>query len=137
MINREPRSVSDEPMLAPLLARMGDRNAMMLSTDAGWDVIIAQTDARLAELDPDYVVEQVKEKFGGLRFYYRPSSPDPAIQATMQSVVAEAEAKAARTCEISGRDDGVLGRWRGHNWLRTLSLSVYGPQGFEPLPTKE
>ena len=50
----------------------------------------------------------------------------------MRTIVATAEANAATTCEISGRDDGVLGQWRGRSWLRTLSLSLYGPQGFEP-----
>jgi hypothetical protein len=89
--------------------------------------------ARPAELDPGYKVEQVKEKFGGLRYYYRQSTRDPEICAAIRTIVAKAEAKAATTCEINGRDDGVLGQWRGRSWLHTLSLSVYGPQGFEPL----
>ena len=75
----------------------------------------------------------MKAKFGGLRYYFSPSTADPETRAAMQLIVNEDEAKAWRTCEISGRDDGVLGRWQGRSWLLTLSLSLYGPLGFEPV----
>jgi hypothetical protein len=71
----------------------------------------------------------------GLRFYYRPSTSDPELTTAMQLIVAQAEAKAATTCEISGLNDAVLGTWPGRHWLRTLSLSIYGPQGFEQWKT--
>ena len=137
VIDSERSSVSDEPKLTALVKRIGERAGMVVTTSKGWDSIIADADAGLAELDPIYVVAQVKEKFGGLAFYYRPSTSDPDIRAAMQSIVNEAVTKAAYTCEISGRDDGVLGHWQGRNWLRTLSISLYGPEGFEPLPPED
>jgi hypothetical protein len=137
MIYSEPRSVHDSPVLAALVARMGAQAGPMLSTDTGWDEIIAEADARLAELDPNYTVDQIKEKFGGLRFYYHSSIRDTDLREAMSAIVREAEERAAQTCEMSGRGDGALGRWRGHSWLRTLSVSLYGPQGFEPLEPSE
>ena len=99
----------------------------------GWDAILADFDTPLNELDPGYVVDQVKEKFSGLRYYFSPSTADPETRAAMHLIVNGAEAKAWKTCEISGRNDGMLGRWQGRSWMRTLSLSLYGPQGFEPV----
>ncbi len=137
MIYSEPRSIRDSQVLAALVARMGALAGTVLSTDAGWDELIAEADERLAELDPNYTVLQIKEKFGGLRFYFHSTISDPQVQEAMSTIVRDAEDKAERTCEMSGRDDGTLGRWNGHSWLRTLSVSLYGPQGFEPLKLKE
>ena len=87
MIYSEPRSVHDSPVLAALIARMGAHAGPMLSTDAGWDEIIAEANGRLSELDPDYKVDQVKEKFGGLRYYYSPSIDDPEVHKAMSAIV--------------------------------------------------
>lgn len=59
---------------------------------------------------PQVVVAQVKEKFGGLRFYYR--GGDDVIR----GMVRMAESWAARTCEICGSP----GELRSGTWLRTL-----------------
>ena len=40
---------------------------------AGWEQLIVDLDARLAAIDPDYAVAQIKEKFGALRYYIDPS----------------------------------------------------------------
>jgi hypothetical protein len=42
----------------------------------GWVALIAECDRRLLETDPDYRVEQIKEKFGGLRYYTSSSDGD-------------------------------------------------------------
>ena len=44
----------------------------------GWRPIIVQLDRDIAAIESDYEVHQIKEKFGGLRFYYA------AAQATMR-----------------------------------------------------
>jgi hypothetical protein len=41
---------------------------------AGWQPLIDELDRQLRELDPDYMVLQIKEKFGGLRYYVTPSA---------------------------------------------------------------
>jgi hypothetical protein len=56
------------------------------------------------------VVEQIKEKFGGLRFYY--SGGDD----TVAGMVRMAEAWASVTCE----DCGVPGISRSGGWIKTL-----------------
>lgn len=55
--------------LAAILRRIPEHWGRWLSIDAGWYPIIARLDAQLATLDPDYELHQVKEKFGGLRYY--------------------------------------------------------------------
>jgi hypothetical protein len=56
------------------------------------------------------VVEQIKEKFGGLRFYY--TGGDEKIQ----GMVRMAEAWADRSCE----ECGAPGRTREGGWIKTL-----------------
>ena len=55
-------------------------------------------------------VQQVKEKFGGLRFYY--TGGDNYVQ----GMVRMAEVWAARSCE----ECGAPGKTRGGGWIRTL-----------------
>ena len=56
------------------------------------------------------VVEQIKEKFGGLRFYYQGGDD------TIQGMVRMAEAWADRSCEECGKP----GKSRGGGWIKTL-----------------
>jgi hypothetical protein len=56
------------------------------------------------------VVEQIKEKFGGLRFYYQ--GGDEKIQ----GMVRMAEAWADHSCE----ECGAPGKSRGGGWVKTL-----------------
>jgi hypothetical protein len=56
------------------------------------------------------VVEQIKEKFGGLRFYYQ--GGDDKIR----GMVTMAEAWAGHHCEICGKP----GRQREGGWIKTL-----------------
>jgi len=59
---------------------------------------------------PQVVVAQIKEKFGGLRFYY--DGGDDYVRGLVQM----AEDWANRTCETCGE----LGKQRGGGWIRTL-----------------
>lgn len=56
------------------------------------------------------VIEQIKEKFGGLRFYYQGGDD------TIAGMVRMAESWADATCEQCGKP-GVI---RNGNWIRTL-----------------
>ena len=60
-------------------------------------------------------VEQIKEKFGGLRFYY--SGGDDYVQGAVEM----AEQWAQNTCELCG-SPGTL---RGLSWIRTLCDKHY------------
>jgi hypothetical protein len=62
------------------------------------------------EVCPQVVVQQVKEKFGGLRFYY--DGGDEYIS----GLVSMAESWADIACETCGG----IGKRRGGGWVRTL-----------------
>lgn len=62
------------------------------------------------ELVTQVTVDQIKEKFGGLRFYY--SGGD----ATINGMVSMAESWAAHHCEECGN----IGHRRSGGWIRTL-----------------
>ena len=64
----------------------------------------------LPEVSPQVVVQQIKEKFGGLRFYHE--GGDDYIR----GMVRMAEAWADRSCE----ECGALGTRRNSGWVRTL-----------------
>jgi len=59
---------------------------------------------------PQVTVDQVKEKFGGLRFYYE--GGDDVID----GMVRMAEGMSEVTCEVCGKP----GESRGNGWIRTL-----------------
>jgi hypothetical protein len=62
------------------------------------------------EVCPQVVVQQVKEKFGGLRFYY--DGGDDYIH----GLVSMAESWAGIACETCGG----IGKRRGGGWIKTL-----------------
>ena len=59
---------------------------------------------------PPVIVRQIKEKFGGLRFYY--DGGDDMVD----GMVRMAESWAARSCEVCGHP----GKAREGGWIRTL-----------------
>jgi len=65
---------------------------------------------RESEVVPQVIVEQIKEKFGGLRFYYQGGDEQ------IHGMVRMAEAWAGIACEECGAP-GTLG---GNGWIRTL-----------------
>lgn len=115
-----------------------DRHADMMTTamcwgfecDDGWYNII---DALCANMQnhidwreknghevPQVVAEQVKEKFGGLRFYYR--GGDDVIDGMVQM----AESISERTCETCG----APGTPTTGGWIRTLCDQHQQEQGY-------
>jgi hypothetical protein len=70
----------------------------------GWKTIIIDTHSKLKYIDPNYKIAQIKEKFGGLRYYYDHSfeSYDDIRREIMDDIVRAAEDEASRTCELCG-----------------------------------
>ena len=85
----------------------------------GWYQLIVDCDAELAAIDPGYQILQIKEKFGGLRYYIQPSGSDQAIADQLNEITTRYEKLAQETCEDTGRP-GVLMRSIG-GWYRTLN----------------
>ena len=70
----------------------------------GWMELVVQLDQQVAQLDPDYVIDQVKEKFGGLRYYVTLSEGlDKDIRESIYDIIHEAESKSYTICEVCGQ----------------------------------
>lgn len=79
----------------------------------GWISLVAELDAKLAEINPDYTVDQVKEKFGGLRFYFE----SDVEHDRMRAIVAEAEEQSFGLCQRCGKPGKLASR---PAWYSTL-----------------
>lgn len=115
-----------EPALRSLLARIPDGWGRWIGCGPGWYPILARLEERLHQIDPDYEVHQIKEKFGTLRFYWASRNLNAGEMA-----VAEAESESARTCERCG-SPGLLRKRNG--WLRTVCDDCAKTGGYEDLP---
>lgn len=71
---------------------------------------------------PEIKIDQIKEKFGGLRFYY--SGGDDQVY----GMILFAEYLCSKTCEVSGKD-GTLHSANG--WYKTISLDLAGKEHYE------
>lgn len=76
----------------------------------GWRNLIDTTIDMIQATDRRIVIDQVKEKMGGLRIYYHP------VNADADRIIEYAEAIAAETCELCGntvaRNQKVFGYWK-------------------------
>ncbi len=80
----------------------------------GWWPVIANLDHQIAAIAPDYKLHQIKQKFGGLRFYY--GLDEVGFDPRIDDLIEHAEQIAARTCEPCR----APGRSRGGGWIKTL-----------------
>ena len=79
---------------------------------AGWALLIENLVNDLFQLGWDGVVLQVKEKFGGLRFYVGDGNHTQSIQQR----ISQAESASYKICEICG----MPGTLRRGGWLKVL-----------------
>lgn len=89
----------------------------------GWYDLIDKLCKEIEELirgtNTQVVAQQVKEKFGGLRFYFVTlnSAENEDICRKIEDAVNAAEEKSYKICEYCGE----LGKiWPGHFWMQTL-----------------
>lgn len=83
---------------------------------SGWNLIIKNLIQDLIRLGWNKEVIQVKEKFGGLRFYINESTD------AIHERIGQAELESMKTCEITGRP----GKLRNDiGWYRTLCDEEY------------
>jgi len=78
------------------------------SCGEGWYDILDRTFAKFAELNLEgFYIEQVKEKFGGLRIYTNITNDD------IEKIIDEAETEAENTCERCGKPSSiaVINHW--------------------------
>lgn len=81
-----------------------------ISYGPGWDALIRGLCAELTAKYPEVRCAQIKEKFGGLRFYVGPSCKEA------DALISAAEAESFKICEQCG----APGKPRGGGWIKTL-----------------
>ena len=78
----------------------------------GWFNLIYELSEKLSKQDPSCMAVQVKEKFGGLRFYTN------GISESGYNLIYEYEDKSYSTCENCGNTKTA--KKRAGSWIRTL-----------------
>lgn len=73
--------------------------------------------------EPDFVVHQMKEKYGALRIYYSPCTPK------IREVVDKYEKLSARTCVMCGKPAS----WISHGWIAPYCDDCKLPNNHHPI----
>lgn len=89
------------------------------SVGPGWVPLVDRLIARLIDFGWDRDCHQIKEKFGGLRFYIGAGSEE------LWSAIDDAEKESVRTCE----ECGAPGVRRSRGWIKTLCDDHAGGRG--------
>lgn len=82
----------------------------------GWMNLVVELDAKIAAIYPDYTIDQIKEKFGGLRYYIGKVPKEHFDE--IHNLIHEAEAKSVKVCEECGEPGKRTTLDSG--WCRTL-----------------
>lgn len=98
-----------------ILDRFNPRFYRGLDIGEGWKPLVIQLDKRLAEIDPDYTIAQIKEKFGGLRFYTDKVNAGERTE-EFKNLIREAEKVSYTICETCGEPGEIT---QGP-WVQTL-----------------
>ena len=105
-----------------------------VSCDEGWFPLIERLHNDILKIDPDYKIYQIKEKFGGLRYYYSPSNPSQRDK--MDAIVSKYEKICGMTCEVTGKHGSLMRNGtKPFSRVKTLNESFIN-EGWE-LPTND
>ncbi len=120
-----------DPDFADLIARIPKDWGKWIDCGPGWKRLLLELNEAIKAIDPDYVLHQCKEKFGGLRYYiehkcndicgntYKQFEDDKHMYwpyCNVSRLVDWAEARSFKICE----NCGDFGEVRNHAWIRTL-----------------
>jgi hypothetical protein len=84
---------------------------------AGWEGLLREVFdvVKVQITDPaQFRLLQIKEKFGGLRFYYGLDDVSDEAHEAIRNAVNAAEEKSARTCELTGKPGKMISR---NGWI--------------------
>ena len=73
---------------------------------SGWHHLVKSAHNRILEVDPEYRIRQIKEKFGTLRYYYEPSRSTATIE--IDRIIKVAEIVSSVVCQDCGSLDGKM-----------------------------
>lgn len=109
--NRALKQATKLNDISPLVKYFsGDRKVSDWAIKSAEDDLTKKTYRRVPEACPQVVAAQIKEKFGGLRFYYEGGDD------YVYGLVTFAEIMSESTCEVCGD----AGKSRGGPWVETL-----------------
>jgi hypothetical protein len=101
-----------------LKSRILEPFSKSIDCEDGWIPLITELHNKLIQIDPNYRVYQIKEKFGMLCFYYAISNPD--LHNEVRDLVQEYERKSLTVCEVTGKPGRRMVR---HGLYKTLNES--------------
>lgn len=132
--------MTDDIDMSDVLSKIDKSFGSTIDCDKGWFPIIKDIDQELTKVDPGYVIYQIKEKFGSLRYYFAPSRPDLAPE--MYAIVEKHCLIADQTCEVTGKPgvlmvgNGPISRYKrlahefnGNGWTIVEQPVGYPPKG--------
>lgn len=83
----------------------------------GWHDLVRDTHKQIIKVDPEYRIRQIKEKFGGLRFYMSTTTP------YIDGAISLAEAVSYTQCEYCGQSSNRGLPQKG--WVKTFCDDCY------------
>ena len=97
----------------PIRDRVAKDDPYWCSIPDGWHDLVVELDKELRTVDPNYKLDQCKEKFGGLRYYV--SYSDSSVDADkVEDIITKYEHISEQTCDVCGN----VGKVRSKNgWL--------------------
>ena len=105
-----------------MTSAFGDQQVPMMTSitnvGEGWHQLIRELEEGLNAIDPDFELLQVKEKFGGLRYYAQTHLVNDSAQLRFHELINKAESKSVTVCEQCGEPGDVRAGTFG--WLKTL-----------------
>lgn len=116
----------EDEIMQDIIDRLDSTFGKTIDCESGWFALINELHSKLVLIDDNYRIFQIKEKFGGLRFYYSCSSP--IHDKAMSKVVSTYEKISYLTCEKSGKPGQLMKR----NGIYKTLHSSYQEDGWVP-----
>jgi hypothetical protein len=99
---------------------------------SGWVPILERRAVDLKALGWNGGVDQIKEKFGGLRFYLTPHAIPEMHREAASARISQAMQESYKTCEQCGTTEQVTtGYSPGRSWIDTLCTGCNPHHGVE------
>lgn len=90
------------PAIQKMVARIDPGWPSLIDVNPGWFPLLERLDVTLAELAPNYRVQQVKSKFGSLSFSASPSNDPYDYNEAFNDAIRTVEWASIEVCEICG-----------------------------------
>lgn len=116
--------IGRDDRFADILYRFADGFNSSINVGWGWADLIEECHEAVVRFDPHYKVYQVKEKYGGLRYYAKPSVD--ALIYKVNAIITPFEHRSYLICEVCG-SNGNLRRHPGRLYIQTLCVE-HGPE---------